>query len=437
MGNKPNKTSKNFFHEIKETTAYRDFAIRMNQMISRGNIDWTIDINHISAHELNLYIDQIVNFYCFVADYLYEHSIKKEKNDKKGYVLLRKLINIITKLSFHMAVNKPNDLFDILWNTINYESKIDIKRDTSGSIDTIYIDGKEYIGIEYQLPIGLKLLISTMKLCFANGYGVKFSSKHPEETKDLIEQYGWSRSKPSNTIVKNRIVVLEFFMIMILIEKKFNVLYAKKSNAVLEFISHNCSAEAFMRSILMSSVTYQENGVLPYSGYFLREFWELTSYSVVLSLNLSLVLLQGQMTSDTIEWKNTVLSHQTYLINGYLSYYSLKNNELSKFLIDNKDLNDVLTGSVLHIKSVYQKKKTLLPYSYKQSPFINEMLLLLLLLSYRNENVPDDLTKSTSNTNIMEPLLIILDRSLLRQLNEMHYCIIALMAKLTACKLIS
>ena len=160
MGNSANKAPKTFFDELKETTAYRDFVIRMNQMISRTSSDWSLDIAKISVEELNLYNDQIANFYCFVADYLYEHSVKKETSDKQTLKMMQKFLSIVAKLSVHLAIHKPLYLYEILWSTLNYETKLDVQKNTNGFIDKLRVNGKDYIGAEDQLTNGVKLLIS-------------------------------------------------------------------------------------------------------------------------------------------------------------------------------------------------------------------------------------------------------------------------------------
>jgi len=72
MGNKSSKNNKNFFSELKSTKSYRDFIIKMNQMISRRNIQWEYDSELIKPLEIVENQDLIENFYFFVSDYIYE-----------------------------------------------------------------------------------------------------------------------------------------------------------------------------------------------------------------------------------------------------------------------------------------------------------------------------------------------------------------------------
>lgn len=438
MGNRANKSSKNFFDELKETTAYRDFVIRINQMISRGNVDWTLNLNKISIEELNIYNDQIINFYCFVSDYLYEHSVKKEMNDKQGFLMMRKLISVITKLSVYLAIHKPFELYDILWSTLNYETKLEANKSPNNYIEKLKIDGKDYIGAEDQLTNGLKLIIASVKLCFANGFGVKYNTKKTEILKTLIYQEGWLDSQASKTVVENRIALLEFLTTLMFIEKKFNIINEKHNNAVIYFISHHVTGGILFKSLVMTGVTFQENGLIPYSGYFLRQYWELALYSAALGLNLALFLLKEPLITDIQEWKNPRAHLQLQLINVYLNNYGLlKSDVLDEFFEDNNTISECLNHIAGHLASFYEKDNTLLPFSYKQSPFIEEMIFLFLALINKSDVAVAQLTKLKGDINIVMPLIIILDQIPQSFNNGVYYAVLSCLLKLSSCKLTS
>lgn len=434
MGNRANKSSKNFFDELKETTVYRDFVIRINHMISRGNVDWHIDLERISVEELNIYHDQIVNFYCFVSDYIYENAVKKELNDKQSYGMINKFLKIITKLSVHLSMHKPFDLYEILWNTLNYETKLDIQRGSEGSIEKLKIDGKDYIGAEDQLTNGLKLLISALQLCFINGYGVKYSGKSPEKIKTIISQNGWLESKASKTIIENRIAILEFFITMVFVEKKFNIIFQKHNNAVVYIISHHVNGDILFKSLIMTGVSFKENGMLPYSGYFLRQYWEYAMYSSALGLNLCLFLLKEPLVYDLQELKNPKSHLQLQLINVYLSNYGLKKNDfIDSFFNDSNILSECLKHIAYHLASFYEKDNTILPYSYKESPFIEEMIFLLLAIITRSDIALAQLSRLKGEVNIVMSLIIILDQIPQSFNNGVYYAILSCLLKLSSC----
>ena len=318
MGNKQTKSGNNFFNEIKEANSYRDFAIKMNKLISRGKIEGSIDTSAITGEELNIYEQHIRNFYYFVADHLVENSMKKEINEKKSYIMLRNLFTILSKLSIHMVNNKPLEFYNILWNRNNFEMQVEVKKDQGDNIMSAKVGEEEYDGSEYQMTVGIKLLVSALRLCFANGYGVKYLVSDKIDVKEEIAKHGWAKSVQSNTITQNRIALLEFLITFIFIEKKFMYIFNKFNNSVVSLIQKHNRSDLLFKSLLLTGVLYNENGVIPYSGYFYKNYLELNLYESALCLNMCLFLLKEPLQGELDEWENETKNQQVMLIKRFL-----------------------------------------------------------------------------------------------------------------------
>ncbi len=145
MGNKTPKNQKNFFKELKTTTSYRGFIIKMNQMISRGNIDWSIDRTSIPKEEIDLNLELIENFFFYASDYIFEQAVKKKQPDKKSLRHLAYFIDLIKNISLILISNHEEFLKELFFVKINKDQKINIIRE-NGFISEVNIDGEKYQG---------------------------------------------------------------------------------------------------------------------------------------------------------------------------------------------------------------------------------------------------------------------------------------------------
>ena len=73
-------------------------------------------------------------------------------------------------------------------------------------------------------------------------------------------------------ILENRICLLEFIISFIFIEERFNLLNNKHYNGVLCYLHNFKYSEYFLKSLLYVSIDYEENGIIPYSAYFYKEY---------------------------------------------------------------------------------------------------------------------------------------------------------------------
>ena len=438
MGNNASKTQNDLFNVIKETSSYRDFVIRMNHLISKGKTNWCFETDDIKLEELNIYHQHIINFYCFVSDYIYENAAKKYVEEKETYDVICKLYYMLSKFSVFLAEHKALDLYDTLWGTINYDIKLDIKKNEDGKIESIKVEGKDYIGGEDQLTIGMKLLVSAVRLCFTNDYGVRYRIKDEDKRINSIYQNGWLKGKADKQIVENRVAVLEFLISMIFIEKKFMYLKKMPNNSVVNYLQYHYNNNLLFRSFLLTAVFFEENGILPYTAYFYNKSVDLHLYASALSLNVCLFLLKEPMEKELQEWQNPEFNQQIKLMKVYLTNHNLIDNTfLVNFFEDSKTVNQVLNLVLSHIISFHEKENTLLPNSYKQSPFIEEMVYLLLSLLTKSEQVIQELIKLKNGANIIMPLIILMDQIPKTFNNGVYYVILTCLLKLSSCNLIS
>ena len=436
MGNNTSKTQNDLFNVIKETSSYRDFVIRMNHLISKGQTNWSFETDDIRLEELNIYHQNITNFYCFVSDYIYENARKDEVEEKETYIIICKLFYLLSKFSVFLAEHKVLDLYDTLWNTINYDIKLDIKKSEDGKIESIKVEGKDYIGGEDQLTIGMKLLVSAVKLCFKNDYGVRYRIKDQNKRLNAIIQHGWLKGKADKQIVENRVAVLEFFISMIFVEKKFMYIQKKANNSIVNYLQYHYNNNLMFRSFLLTAVFYEENGLIPYSAYFSGKSVDLNLYASALSLNVCLFLLKEPMDKELAEWQSPERNQQIKLMKIYLTNHNIIDNTfLVNFFEDSKTLQQILNLILNHIISFHEKENTLLPNSYKQSPFIEEMVYLLLSLITKSELVCHQLVKLKNDANIIMPLIILMDQIPKTFNNGVYYVILTCLLKLSSCKL--
>jgi hypothetical protein len=144
------------------------------------------------------------------------------------------------------------------------------------------------------------------------------------------------------------------------------------------------------------------------------------------------------MDKELKEWENPEHNQQIKLMKVYLTNHNLIDNTfLVNFFEDGKTLNQILNLVLNHIISFHEKENTLLPNSYKQSPFIEEMVYLLLSLITKSELVCMELIKLRKDANIIMPLIILLDQIPKTFNNGVYYVILTCLLKLSSCNLIS
>lgn len=367
MGNNQPKLDKNFFEEIKQTTSYRDFVIKMNQLISRNNVSWEFSFEQINPEELALYEDLIKHFLIFCSDYIYEHTHKKISKDKESFRMVKVFLDILQKILVFVTIHKPKWLFENLWMRLNPDVMLEIVLDDSNNIKNAIIDTKDYIGSEDQFTIALKLLSSVSELLFKNEFCVKYEIDDKVKLANTIMQQGWNKCSSKSSVLANRISILEFILTFIMVDRKMSDMNGKKNCMVLSFFKHIKAYDVLIKSLLKVGCDYQENGLLPYSAYFFKEKMENSLYLSALSLNLALLFLNEESEASRKEYKNKESYIPLYLTKIYIKNHQFViESNLRDVFEDELFMQSTLESLSNNIISLYYSNKSVLPNSYKE-----------------------------------------------------------------------
>ncbi len=399
MGNNQPKLDKNFFEEIKQTTSYRDFVIKMNQLISRNNVSWEFSFEQINYDELSLYEDLIKHFLIFCTDYIYEHTHKKISKDKESFRMVKAFLDILQKILVFLTIHRPKWLFENLWMRVNQDLMLEPVMDEGNNIKNAIVDTKDYIGSEDQFTVAIKLLSSLSELLFKNEFCVKYEIDDKVKLANTIMQQGWNKCSSKSSIVANRISTLEFILTFIMVDRKMSEMNGKKNSVVLSFFKHTKAFDILIKSLLKTGCDYQENGMLPYSAFFFKEKMENSLYLSSLCLNISQLLLNEESEASRNEYKNK----ETY-IPLYLTKIYIKNHQ---FVIESS-LRDVFEDELFmqatleslsnNIISLYYSNKSVLPNSYKEV-FLEESVFgreyLPATLSFEQKRINDYFDEQT------------------------------------------
>lgn len=384
MGNKNNKgNKKNFFTTLKNTTSYRDFIIKMNQLISRDKTDWSFNENSLSQDEIILYKEKIENFFFYSSDFIFEQSVLKKDPEKKNLQHVSSFLLILKKISILLLKENSEFLLEILFKKINKDTKLEIipkkKENLKSEADEekiineeieekiknskksdkedfdILIDDEKFEGLNHQIPLYVKLIYSLKKLFVKN----EFSLKIKNETDDI----NWSENKVSERIVKNRNILLEFLLILIIIEKK----YLRKKNmanlSIIYFFINSINSDVILKNILGSALNYAENGIIPYSSYFYKDYLEGDFKNALLCLIFSLFLLKEKNPTLKNEKNPNLLIIKTFIKKQEISE---KKGFFPFFFKDKIFLKTILILITENLNSYFEKENTFLPNSYTE-----------------------------------------------------------------------
>lgn len=366
MGNNNSKHPVNFFDEIKMSTSYRDFVMKMTSILSQKDVDWSINLTKIHQDEINMYWDLINHIFVFTTEFIFEESIQKKDIEPDKANIIKTFLDILQKLiTFVLQVN-PERLYGLLWVQIDQELSVEPILE-NGFIVKAKVDGKDFIGGEDQLPIFLKLLIAISNLLFKNNFALTTNEIKYEKFAAIVAQQGWLKFQKSNDYVGNRIVLLEFLFVLLFTEKKFIKIKSSHSNSVVRFLKSSKQYQGLFRSLLFYGTNYNENGVLPYSAYFFKDFMENSLYFSALSINLSIIFLEDETHLAKLEKVNDTNILPAFLIKNYLANQGLSFElDEENILEDEPFMLEVLQKIVNNIMAYIQKSKALLPNSLKE-----------------------------------------------------------------------
>lgn len=366
MGNNSSKQSVNFFEEIKMTTSYRDFVMKMNNILSKKDVDWSINLNQIHQEEINLYWDLIKHIFVFIIEYLFEESSRRQDIEKEKIEIIKIFLDILQKLIAFMLQMNAEKLYELFWTQIDQEFSAE-QIIESGYISKVKIDDKDFIAADDQIPIFLKLLISISNLLFRNHFTLITNETKFEKFAAILAENGWTKFPKNNEFISNRIVLLEFILLLIFTENKFIKLKSTHSNSVISFFKCSKNYLGFLKSLIYYGTNYNENGILPYSAYFFKEFMENNLYFSALSINLSIIFLEEEIHLSKLEKVNPTCVLPVFLVKKYVENHGLPIDlEEEKVLEEEAFMMNVLEKIASNIVVYLQKSKTILPNSLKE-----------------------------------------------------------------------
>lgn len=222
--------------------------------------------------------------------------------------------------------------------------------------------------------------------------------------------------------------LLQLYFINEKIKKKNNLL----NNPISYFLRNHEDNENIVKSLLSQLLSFKENGILPYSAYFFKTSNDNSMYLSALSTSISLILLQNfsDQEEEEINFKGVnlyVFMAQIYLQNqAKLVSSSMENlfNE-EEFLI--KIFEYIIDG----ICSCYLKNETILPFSFKEHPLIEELVYLLMTLLNKHEICLELIGDLKNPQRILATLLILLDNLIDDLQNGLFHTILSLLLKLS------
>lgn len=349
------------------TTSYRDFVMKMNVVLAAKDVDWSIDLNKITDEEMALYWDLIGHIFVYFSEFLFEESRKRSDLEKSKIDTIRVFIELTNMLVLFLLKKEPERLFRLLWKQVDQEVEVGELVLEESRLTKVKIDGKDFIGSDEQLPIMLKFLVSISSLMFRPGYTIPASDSGPEKIDAISAEYGWTRFAKTSELVSNRVALLEFLMTLVLTERRFSHLNKYNANSVLIYFKSWKLYLGLLRSLLQAGTGYEENGVLPYSGYFFKEFMEISMYLSALSINLAILFLAEETETARLEKTNNAPILPVYFVKNYMMNQGWDNDTSEEPLFDDETfLIEVLDKIVAQILAYFQKSKTLLPNSLKE-----------------------------------------------------------------------
>jgi hypothetical protein len=283
---------------------------------------------------------------------------------------LQSLLQVLQRMFVHLTKTNHEWLLNLLYYTVGPDEKIVYITDPDGSITAVKAGAKDFSANKDNMTIGLRFVLSAVNLIFKENFCVR-----PVKQPELGALTSWDKSSSTQQIENNRVMVLEFLVSLVFLETKLMQFSNRKANSVLSFLKYSKLYEPTVRSLLFLGCNYHENGLLPYSAYFYKDFMENKLYASALSLNLCLMIIQDDPKSTVHEVRSQRTSSiELQVIRDYLRNEQMQqDNANSPLFQDEPLLLNVLTDIAVNVVSIYQKEKTLLPNSYKEVPSLEPL----------------------------------------------------------------
>ena len=309
----------------------------------------------------------------------------------------------------------------LLWRSsgTDHPLSIEVEETPNDPSPKIKINGRDYIASFQDTPLAIKLfdLYSRVFVSLASG---------TEPNVQLVTRGRWS-AQVAPQVKQTRLALLSALLTTFGIEESFSDRSPFRDNHLAFFIKKLNIHEEIIKSLLQCALGYDANGIIPYSAYFKQESLEVEFKTAVIALSLAQFILLPCLDSKRsieMEIMTLFLTHNQVFAPSFMPTFF-------------KDITDLSTCMELILStqiSLYSKNNSLLPESVLESPFIDESLMIALLLSCKG-SVVEALPKAPERSLLMS-LLIILDNTRLENHRE-RFVILSLILNLTSCSLSS
>lgn len=204
-------------------------------------------------------------------------------------------------------------------------------------------------------------------------------------------------------------------------------------NNPISFLIRNHEDNEFIaKSLLSQLITFKENGILPYSAYFFKSSNENATYLSALSVSFVLILLQNFSDQEEEEINSKGLNLYVHMAEIFLKNQARYGQNLMENLFTDEDFFIKIFEYIIDgICSCYQKNETILPYSFKEHPLIEELVYLLMTLLNKHEICLEILGDMKNPQRMLATLLILLDNLVNDLQNGLFHTILSLLLKLS------
>lgn len=191
--------------------------------------------------------------------------------------------------------------------------------------------------------------------------------------------------------------------------------------------------EALAHSLLSQVLTYRENGLLPYSAYIFRGSNELSMYCAALAVGLALKLFQAPSELEQKEIDFPAHSAPLLMVSVFMRNTGRQGPDpIEGPFVDEDFLRRAFAYILNAVRSVYQQFETLLPYSFKENPLVEELVYLLLSLTNRHQVCAEVLCEMGESHQVLPTLLVLLDNLVEDLQNGLFHSLLSLFLRLSA-----
>lgn len=328
-------------------------------------------------------------------------------------------VNLLSSVTFQIIFKHFEQSVSYFWlsSSVGQNLEIKWKPQQSQSPFKIYVHKKDFIGSLNQLPVIVRCFhIFGNLICKATtGYPALYRSVSPAK---------WNTAASCAT--KNlRLSLLEFGLLLFEIEEGLRKQEKREENYFLFFVRNYSHHENFIRSLLITAFDYNPNGLIPYSGHYRQK--DMQFKIAALCANFALFCL--------IPREKSVVSWKCEFMKIFMQTHSIYTSSFLKdFFYDAKESEHLFSKIFKTMNSFYLSITSLLKSSTLSSPFIEEAMLALLLLSM-NKSTEEIISLNRQSFSLM-PLIVIGD-NIAEGDEDLQFVFLSLSLSLTRCFLTS